>query len=185
MSPVQAVTRRRRFHRLAAVLVALASASAVMIESSPAHALTYHRWAIDANTVRVADAQEENYWWDNGDEVQMGVIAFNTVLGTPGSTNAWYVGNDLSTLCSGADDGRVCAVPDSVGRANFGYRRSIGLADIAAGYKPTILGTIQVTIEEDETPDWVWENLFRELATVTDQELTIASEGLSAADLSS
>jgi hypothetical protein len=185
MSVFQAFTKRRRFRPLAAVLAAaLASSSAIVIGSSPADALTYHQWAIDANTVRVADAQEES-WWQNGDEVQMGVIAFNTVLGTHGSTNAWYVGNNLQTLCEGADDGRVCAVPDSTGRANFGYRRSIGLADIAAGYKPTILGTIQVTIEEDETPDWVWEDLFRDLATITDQELTIASEGLSDADLSS
>lgn len=61
MSVFPAFTKRRRFHRLAAVLVAVAaSSSAVVIGAAPADALTYHRWAIDANTVRVADAQEEN-----------------------------------------------------------------------------------------------------------------------------
>jgi len=185
MSRFRIPTKRSPIRWVAAVLVAaLACSSTAMIGTSPAHALSYHRWAIDANTVKVADAQEENYFWDNGDEVQLGVIAFRTVLGTPGSTHAWYVGNNLQTLCSGADDGKVCAVPNSTGRAAFGYRRSLGLADIAKGYHPTVIGTIQVAIEEDLTPDSVMEEIFRQLATITDQELTAASEHLTDADLS-
>ncbi|MEJ7585650.1 MAG: hypothetical protein WKF43_16565 [Acidimicrobiales bacterium] len=144
--------------------------------------MTYNQWAIDANEVKVADAQEENYWWDNGDEVQVGVVGFRTVLGTRDSTRAWLVG-DLQTHCSGADDGRVCSINDSPGRASFGYVRRIGLDDIEAGYKPSVIGTIQVAIEEDETPDSSMESILRELATITDQELTTASEGLSDSDL--
>ena len=67
----------------------------------------------------------------------------------------------------------------------FGYVRQIGAADISHGYHPTIIGTIQVAMEEDETPDSVMEGVFRNLATITDQELTAASEGLSDADLNS
>ena len=175
---------RKPFRWLAGLLVAaLAGSSAAMIGASPANVLTYQRWVVDANEVKVADAQEENWWWDNGDEVQLGVIAFRTVLGSPGTTSAWYVGNDLRTLCSGADDGQVCPIPDSTGRADFGYVRQIGSADISRGYHPTVVGTIQVAMEEDETPDSDMEGMFRSLATITDQELTAASEGLSDADL--
>ena len=184
MSTTRSFLRCNPFRVLAGLLVAaLVSSSAVLIGSSPASALTYHRWAIDANQVKVADAQEENWWWDNGDEVQLAVIGFRTVLGSPGTTSAWYVGNNLQTLCSGADDGKVCSIPDSTGRANFGYVRQIGLADISHGYHPTIIGTIQVAIEEDGTPDSAMEGIFRSLATITDQELTVASEGLSDASL--
>ena len=187
MHTTRSTRNRNPLRVLAALLVlALAGSSAALLNASPASAaLTYHRWAIDANEVKVADAQEENWWWDNGDEVQLGVIAFRTVLGSPGTTHAWYVGNDLRTLCSGADDGKVCSIPDSTGRADFGYVREVGLDDIDRGYHPTIVGTIQVAMEEDETPDSAMEGIFRDLATITDQELTIASEGLSDASLDS
>ena len=135
------VLMRKPFRWLAGLLVAaLAGSSAAMIGASPASALTYHRWVVDANEVKVADAQEENWWWDNGDEVQLGVIAFRTVLGSPGTTSAWYVGNDLrDALPSGADDGQVLPDPRQHRSRRLRLRapERIGLTSPAATTRPS------------------------------------------------
>jgi hypothetical protein len=132
-------------------------------------------WYIDADTLHVANADEDD-WLSNGDEPMIAVVAFRTKLGVPGSTQAWKL-NGLHELCDG-DPGVTCGIPDATGRAYFGNVRRPSLADMGAGVGPELIGTIQVTIENDATPESTMNSIIDTLVDATRTELAAASETL-------
>jgi hypothetical protein len=126
-------------------------------------------WAIDANSMNTANIQEDS-WFSDGDEPYIAVIGFRSRFGTPGSTNAVFIGG-LRELSGGADDGDVLNIPDSMGRVNFPSVTRLGLGEIAAGQNPEVVGTITVAMESDATPWSSMNSIFSNLASVARTEI--------------
>jgi hypothetical protein len=154
-----------------ALLVALASTAA----------LAGCDWKIDAQTFRVADAQEEGIFSD-GDEPYLAVIQFRVKPGIAGSTSVQYLGN-LQELHSGADDGDVMGIPDGMGRAHFPDVTKVGLADIAAGGSPEIVGVIAVAMESDFSTWGAVNGLMGDVASELDTQLRTVIETLTFNDI--
>jgi len=139
-------------------------------------------WYIDANNLHVNNADEDDFWSD-GDEPKVAVVAFRTKLGVVGSTQAWKV-SDWSVICENADGGDNCAIPDGVGRAYFGNVNRPTLTQITSGtLHPELVGTIQIAVEDDNTPDSVMTGILNNLVSATRSELAAASENLTLADM--
>ena len=126
-------------------------------------------WVVDANTMTTANIQEDS-WFSDGDEPYIAVIGFRSTFGTPGSTDAWFVGG-LRELSGGADDGDVLGIPDSMGRVSFPSVTRLGLGEIAAGANPEVVGTITVAMESDATPWSSMNSIFSNLAAVAETEI--------------
>jgi hypothetical protein len=163
--------RHSRVHRGVALLVLLATAAAV----------AGCDWKIDAQTFRVADAQEESIFSD-GDEPYLAVIQFRVKPGVAGSTSVHYLGN-LSELHSGAEDGDVFGIPDAMGRAHFPDVTPVGLTDIANGGSPEIVGVITVAMESDASTWGAVNGLMGDVASELDNQLRTVIETLTFNDI--
>lgn len=131
-------------------------------------------WAIDQNTLVAVDAQEES-WLSDGDEPYIGVIAFRSKFGTPGSTTARFLGG-LKELHGGADDGDSMSIPDSMGRANFFNITRVNGIDMIGGINPEICGTVTVAMESDATPFSAMSTGFSEAAKIAKREIAAIIE---------
>jgi hypothetical protein len=138
-------------------------------------------WYIDSDNLHVYNADEDGIFSD-GDEPEVAVVAFRTKLGVAGSTQAWKVSN-WNEICTHADAGDNCTIPDSQGRAFFGNVSTPTLAQIGAGVAPELVGTIQVTMESDATPYWLLNQRLDALVSATRTELAAAAENLTPADI--
>jgi hypothetical protein len=127
-------------------------------------------WYVDADTLHISNAQEDS-WYEDGDEPLVSIVAFRTRPGVRGTTQVWKL-SGFSRVCSGADQGRTCGIPDNVGRASFG--------PVASG---EVVGTIQVTIEEDWTPTSSLNSGLDRAVNMIRPELTALSESITPADL--
>jgi hypothetical protein len=191
-SPVALRLRSRRSPRLRraliASLVALGMGSAaiggtvVPASATPRAATSLSPgWYIDSDNLHVFNADEDDFWSD-GDEPEVAVVAFRTKLGVRGSTSAWKVSN-WSEICTNADAGDNCTIPDWQGRAFFGNVSTPTLAQIAAGVAPELVGTIQVTMESDATPYSALNQRLDSLVNATRTELAATAENLTPADI--
>jgi hypothetical protein len=169
--------RSRALLRLAGTTMLAAALLGVVIPA-PAGAATgapalptvdTRTWVIDANTMTTANIQEDS-WFSDGDEPYIAVIGYRSRFGTPGSTNAVFIGG-LRELSGGADDGDVLSIPDSMGRVSFPSVTRLGLPEIAAGANPEVVGTITVAMESDATPWSSMNSIFTNLSSVARTEI--------------
>jgi hypothetical protein len=160
---------------------ALSMVSTVVPASTAGAQTTPSGWYIDANSLLVRNADEDS-WYSNGDEPTFAVVAFRTTLGVQGSTQAWRL-SGFDQLCTGAEEGDTCSIPDSTGRAYFGSVHTPTVDEMRAGARPELIGTIQVTVEDDATSTSTMNSVLDRLVDATRTELAAASEGVTAADL--
>jgi hypothetical protein len=172
--------RRVTTRALMALLAGSMLTMGVVGQPSPASARDTLTWFIDANRMRVPDAQEESLFSD-GDEPYAIIIAYRSRFGTPNSTFAVW-GGDLRELSGGADDGANLAIPDAMGRYFFPGVTRVGAADVIAGQAPEIIGTITVAMESDATPWSAIRDISNRLTTVIRQEIATIVEGTTMAD---
>ena len=137
-------------------------------------------WIMDADAIRVLDADEEAFGSD-GDELQLVVIAFRTTMGARGSTQAWKV-NSLREICTGMDDGDRCTIPNGDGRVDFGTVQRPTALQMAAGRGPELIGTVHLVIENDGTSNSIMNPLMDRLVEGTRRELAAVSEGITRFD---
>lgn len=176
------ITTRKKPTRALVMVLLVGSMLTVGVvgTSSPASARDTLTWFIDANRMRVPDAQEESLFSD-GDEPYAIVIGYRSRFGTPNSTfSVW--GGDLRELSGGADDGANLAIPDAMGRYFFPGVTRVSAADIVAGQAPEIIGTITVAMESDATPWGSIREISNRLTTVIRQEIASIIENTTVAD---
>jgi hypothetical protein len=172
----------RRVAVAAAIAAAAVSLASTVVPAPTAGAQTTPSgWYIDANSLYVRNADEDS-WYSNGDEPMFAVVAFRTTLGVRGSTDAWPV-SGFDELCTHADEGDTCSIPDSTGRAYFGHVSTPTAAEMLAGARPELIGTIQVAVEHDGTSMGTMNSILGRLVDATRAELAAASEGLTPADM--
>ena len=157
----------------AVTATALSLVSTVVPAPTAGAQTTPSGWYIDANSLLVRNADEDS-WYSNGDEPTFAVVAFRTTLGVQGSTQAGRL-SGFDQLCTGAEEGDTCSIPDSTGRAYFGSVHTPTLDEMRAGARPELIGTIQVTVEDDATSTSTMNSVLDRLVDATRTELAAAS----------
>jgi hypothetical protein len=136
-------------------------------------------WRITAQRIRVVDQQETNL--TGGDEVYLVSLIFRALPGVVGSTQVHL--NVTMTKIDHLHTGESQAIPIVEGAVQFDGVKLRGLADVAAGVPPEILGSVTFVWEDDGTPDNAIRNLFDDVAAVARTDLAALFERLTVADL--
>ena len=137
-------------------------------------------WFVDANSLRVNDAQEEGFFSD-GDEAYIAQIGFRSTPGRAGSTSAFYQGG-LSEI-DDLDDGETHTIPDAQGRVRFANVTTRSLTDVLQGRNPEVIGTLSVVFESDATPFSTINSIMSQVTASVRTEIAKVIEPLSLADL--
>jgi hypothetical protein len=131
---------RRRWHALLTghlAAVVLAFALVVVPAPTPAVAAPTSTWVIDVNALTVGMP-----FPSSGAAPSMATVVFWTTLGVPNTTGVW-LSKPFQQVCVGAGAGTTCPVGDGVGRSSFGSVQRPTLAELRAGARPQVFGTIQ------------------------------------------
>jgi len=130
---------RRHLGRIPVAAALLTLALVVLPASAPvpASAAPASTWVIDVNSVYAG--QPFPGW---GAAPELATVHFRTTLGVPNSTQVW-VAQPYRRVCTGLRAGATCTVPDDLGLASFGNVAQPTLADIRAGARPELFGTVQ------------------------------------------
>jgi hypothetical protein len=136
-------------------------------------------WFIDADSLKCIVQQETNL--THGDEVYVASLKFRTRPGVAGSTTVTFHGGlvDIDDV----NTGETHAIPNAMGRVAFANVTRLGLAELAAGQAPEVIGTATVVMESDLTRDAKVDKLFTEAAAEVRPILAAVSEQVSIEDL--
>ncbi|MPZ63082.1 MAG: hypothetical protein GEU93_17680 [Propionibacteriales bacterium] len=127
-------------------------------------------WEIRLETLRVNDADEDDFWSD-GDEPYLVAVGFRSKFRTAGSTQVFWSGVLDDEWAEGVEGGQSRGIPASMGVLAYPDVELPTRQEILAGSMPELVGAFVLALESDATPFGAVRDKIHEMQTVIREQL--------------
>jgi hypothetical protein len=131
-------------------------------QMTPSALTTINSAFIDLNQFTVTDDQEDHFF-ENGDEPYFVTIGFRSRVFTPNSTQVFWNQTINGDYFSGLHNGAVRTLPWFMNGVSFPNVNRVSATDIQNGQFPEIIGAITISFEHDLTSSGTITNMINDL----------------------